>query len=220
MANDRLIDLSWQLSATTPVYPGDPAFRLEDQVVAAEAMGFNLKVLYTGMHVGTHADAPRHYYENGIGAAAVSLESMVGRTVLLPVEPHNGIVRTADLEKAWEGLGERQPRILVSTGFSSHFGQPDYFTDYPGFEPTLAAFLKARGAVLFGIDLPSVKYGAADNASAHADLLAAGIVIVENLTRLETLPAAFFFAAAMLPLVGSDGSPVRAFAIVDPFLDI
>ncbi len=214
MAHDRLIDLSWPLSPITPVYPGDPVFQVKDHVVAASAAGFNLKTVHTGMHIGTHADAPRHYYRDGIGAAAVALESMVGRAVLLRVEPQNGIVRTADLEKAWKGLCEKQPRILISTGFSSHFGQPDYFTDHPGFEPSLSAFLKARGAVLFGIDLPSVKYGTVDNAGAHADLLAAGIVIVENLAHLESLPPAFSFAAAMLPIEGCDGSPVRAYAIV------
>ena len=47
------------------------------------------------------------------------------------------------------------------------------------------------------------------------DLLDAGIISYERLTNLAALPAAFIFYGMPLNLRGGDGSPVRAFAVVE-----
>ncbi|MFA5006975.1 MAG: cyclase family protein [Candidatus Izemoplasmatales bacterium] len=211
--NEQLVDLTRPLSEQTPVYPGDPSFRV---AVAHEAgdVGFRLAQVTTGLHVGTHLDAPRHFFAAGSGVDGIAIAKTVGRANLIRVTPHDGIVRTADLAAAWERLCERTPRLLVSTGWERRFGETDFFTGHPGFEPSLFAFLKERDIVLLGVDMPSVKYGKSDNAACHSDLLGAGIVVVETLCALEGLPPAFFLSCAPLPLVGLDGSPVRAYAIV------
>ena len=46
-------------------------------------------------------------------------------------------------------------------------------------------------------------------------LLAAGIISFEGLANLERLPASFQFYGMPLNIRGGDGSPVRAFAVVD-----
>ena len=212
MPPEVIVDLTRTLSESTPVYPGDPAFRTED-ALSAGAVGFRLKRIATGLHVGTHLDAPRHYFAEGAGVDGIPLEKTVGRAVLIRVTPADGIVRTADLSAAWSALPERAPRLLVSTGWEDRFGDPGFFTAHPGFEPSLFAFLRERGIVLFGVDTPSVKYGSSDNAACHADLLGAGIVVVESLANLGALPPAFFLSCAPLPFAGLDGSPVRAYAI-------
>jgi len=213
MKNEHIVDLTRVLSQATPVYPGDPPFLTSD-ALAHDPVGFNLKTVTTAMHVGTHLDAPRHYFAKGDGVDRIPLESCVGPAVLLKVAPVGGIVRTADLETAWNRLSVKRPRVLLSTGWEKTFGDPAYFASHPGFEPSLFPFLKKNGVVLFGVDMPSVKYGASDNASCHADLLGAKIVIVESLWNLEHLPDAFFLSAAPLRLEGVDGSPIRAYAIV------
>lgn len=213
MKNKEIVDLTRVLSHATPVYPGDPPFQTSDALVHAP-VGFNLKTVTTAMHVGTHLDAPRHYFAKGDGVDLIPLEACVGRAVLLKVVPIDGIVRTADLEDAWNRLSVKRPRVLLSTGWESTFGDPAYFASHPGFEPSLFAFLKERGVVLLGVDMPSVKYGASDNATCHADLLGAKIVIVESLWNLGSLPDEFFLSAAPLKMEGIDGSPIRAYAIV------
>jgi arylformamidase len=210
----RIVDLTRILSSSTPVYPGDPAFIAEDAVLH-QPTGFNLKRIATGLHVGTHVDAPRHYYADGSGVEAIPLAACVGRAVRIAVEPREGIVRTADVVSAWKRLSERAPRLLVHTGFGPAFGSPAFFTEYPGFEPSLFDFLKENGIVLLGLDLPSVKYGMDDGASAHADLLGAGIVVLETLAGTDLLPDVFFLSAAPIPYAGADGSPVRAYAVLD-----
>jgi kynurenine formamidase len=213
MRNKEIVDLTRVLSQATPVYPGDPPFQTSD-ALAHDPVGFNLKTVTTSMHVGTHLDAPRHYFAKGDGVDLIPLDACVGRAVVLKVVPVDGIVRTADLEDAWNRLSVKRPRVLLSTGWETTFGTPAYFSSHPGFEPSLFSFLKKHGVVLFGVDMPSVKYGASDNASCHADLLGAKIVIVETLWNLAHLPEEFFLSAAPLKLEGVDGSPIRAYAIV------
>ncbi|OHE42284.1 MAG: hypothetical protein A2Y16_05840 [Tenericutes bacterium GWF2_57_13] len=214
MKNKKIVDLSRLLSPTTPVYPGDPPFQTVDALFH-DPVGFNLKTVTTAMHVGTHLDAPRHYFAKGDGVDRIPLGTCVGRAVRLKVTPVDGIIRTADLLMAWERLPVKQPRVLLSTGWETTFGRLEYFTAHPGFEPSLFSFLKNNGVVLFGVDMPSVKYGASDNAGCHADLLGVKIVIVESLQNLALLPNEFFLSAAPLPIEGIDGSPIRAYAIVD-----
>ncbi|MCK7485282.1 MAG: cyclase family protein [Bacillus subtilis] len=214
MTAKGIVDLSRLLSPATPVYPGDPPFATSD-ALRNDPVGFNLKTVTTAMHVGTHLDAPRHYFAKGDGVDRIPLSACVGRAVLLKVTPVEGIVRTADLIAAWERTPVKRPRLLLSTGWETTFGSPTYFTSHPGFEPSLFPFLKDRGVVLLGVDMPSVKYGSADNASCHADLLGAKIVIVESLQNLSLLPDEFFLSAAPLKMDGIDGSPIRAYAIVD-----
>jgi kynurenine formamidase len=49
----------------------------------------------------------------------------------------------------------------------------------------------------------------------HTILLGAGLIIVENLTNLQAVPApTFLFAAFPIKIRDADGSPVRAVAIV------
>ncbi len=47
------------------------------------------------------------------------------------------------------------------------------------------------------------------------DLLKASIISFENLTNLEILPDEFMFYGAPLKIKGGEGSPVRAFAVID-----
>ena len=52
--------------------------------------------------------------------------------------------------------------------------------------------------------------------SVHETLLGAGILVVEGLCNLAELPQeGFTFYAMPLKLKGRDGSPIRAFAVVD-----
>ncbi|MDP3179164.1 MAG: hypothetical protein Q8M76_14750, partial [Spirochaetaceae bacterium] len=49
----------------------------------------------------------------------------------------------------------------------------------------------------------------------HLTLFRAGMVIVENLTNLDSLgPNGFVFSCLPLAITGGDGSPVRAVALV------
>jgi kynurenine formamidase len=100
----------------------------------------------------------------------------------------------------------------LQTGWSKHWDSPSYFTDHPTLAADAAQFLVECGVQLTAVDMPSV-----DRAPypAHRILLGAGVLIVENLTNLDVIGASEFQLIVLpLKLVGRDGSPVRAVAVV------
>ena len=101
---------------------------------------------------------------------------------------------------------------MLYTGWSRHWGSPCYFRDYPCLSADAAQFLVDCGIALAGVDMPSV-----DRAPypAHKVLLGAGVLIVENLANVEAISAEEFQLVVLpLKLVGREGSPVRAVAMV------
>jgi len=78
--------------------------------------------------------------------------------------------------------------------------------------PNKTLRVAVTGCGLIGVDTPSVDR---PPYPAHLAILGADVLIVENLTNLDTLPAEFELVATSLKIVGRDGSPVRAVAIVD-----
>ncbi|HOW37485.1 MAG TPA: cyclase family protein [Candidatus Izemoplasmatales bacterium] len=211
MKEMRWIDLSRELSDGMPVYPGDPGVRMETLRTVARDQ-YHMESLSACMHAGTHLDAPKHFLETGGDVTTIPLEITAGPANFLSVLPQGGILRTADLRSAFATLKDKHPRLILSVGWDKHWGMPEYFTDYPGFEPDFGAFLTENGIVLFGWDAPSVKYGSSDQRAAHRDLLGRKIVILEGLVGLNRLPDSFFLVAMPLKLRGGDGSLVRAAA--------
>ena len=101
-------------------------------------------------------------------------------------------------------------KIVLRTGWSSHWGHADYFVDYPVLAEPAAIWLVDRGIHLIGVDTPSVDR---EPNLAHYAILGAHAVIVENLTALESIDRDLFELIVLpLPLRGLEGSPVRAIA--------
>ena len=72
-----VLDITRELT-NAPVYPGDPAPRLEAVSRMAYGDSCNLSVLHACLHNGTHMDAPRHFVPDGADAAEIPLERCVG----------------------------------------------------------------------------------------------------------------------------------------------
>jgi len=68
-----------------------------------------------------------------------------------------------------------------------------------------------------GIDAPSIDLGLDSKFSVHRILAKNNILIVENLANLDKINSAnFHLVIAPLKLKNATGSPVRAFAFVEP----
>src|SRR5262249_19990915 len=85
---------------------------------------------------------------------------------------------------------------------------------WPALDEAACELLVERGAGLVGFDAPSA--GAFDDvATAHRLLLAANLVLVENLPGLGALPPrGATFAFLPLKLAGGSGAPGRAIALL------
>lgn len=219
-----MVDLSVPLDASTQVYPGDPVPMFEPHATIARD-GYNLLRLSLGSQTGTHVDAPYHVRETGARLHEVPLERFVGRGVLVDAR---GLAPRAPI--TWdlvEPVAERLDRdvvVLLHTGWSRHYGSPDYF-DHPYLDPAACGRLLEAGVRTIGIDAPSPDPSSPEQSSpeqsspgaglpVHGLVARAGGVIAENLRNLDQLdwpdPTVLLLPLA---LRDGDGAPVRAVAV-------
>lgn len=198
----KIVDLTKTLSEQTEVYAGDPPFA-RSLIMRLPGDMCNVSRMELCLHTGTHADAPFHFIENGDTVDMLSLEHFAGRAYAAHIEAEDGIIKTDDIREALTCLDGERIFIL----YSGHEG----FDDIPVFENEIGTLLASYGIITFASDLPSVEPAEA----MHLDLLGRGIVIIEALTALGSLPEKhIFFSAAPLKIKDGDGAPLRAFAFV------
>ena len=212
-----MIDLSVPVDAGTVVYPGDPVPRFEVHSTI-ERDGFNLLSVQMGSQSGTHLDAPYHFEPDGPRIDELPMESFVGPGV---------IVDATDLgpreEIEWrhvEPVADRiEPGVIVllRTGWSRHYGQPEYF-EHPFLGADACRRMLELGARTFCIDAINIDETPDDDHPgvgfpSHHLISSAPGVIGENF-RLEDLPAGnFLVSCTPIRFTGADGGPVRAVAI-------
>jgi len=104
------------------------------------------------------------------------------------------------------------PRLLLKTGSVPAAGDgPTAFPEsFSALSPELAHALGAAGALLVGLDTPSVDPFDSTDLAAHHALVAGGVVNLEGLVLEEVPPGLYELIALPLRLVGLDASPVRA----------
>lgn len=200
----RLIDLSHNITAQTPVYPGDPPVELQ-RLASVQRDGYAMWQLSACMHAGTHVDAPMHFLDDGRPIGAYALDSFCAPGVLLDVRGQARI----DMRAAYEALALDGAAVLLWTGSERAYGTGAYYDAHPEVTCALARFLVQAGVKIVGMDMPSP-----DRApfTAHRILLEGGVFLVENLKNLSLAEQAGAFEFFALPLkISAEASLVRAF---------
>jgi arylformamidase len=202
-ASPDLIDVSRPLSAATACWPGDVPFTFRLGWTIAAGASVNVGAMETSVHTATHCDAPFHFDNAGATVDRLPLDLFIGPAWVVDVrgrprwrEPLDGL----DFAET--------PRVLFRTG-----GWPDTarFPDaIPVMEPDLPDWLGDRGVRLVGVDLPSVDPLDSKTLDRHHVLGRRGITIVEGLWLADVAEGRYELLAAPLPILGADGSPLRA----------
>ncbi len=201
----RIFDVTVPLSATVPVFPGDPRFHMEFSHRIADGAPYNVARVTMGAHAGTHVDAPYHFLADGKTVEQLPLEILMGKCRVIELGAREKIER-ADLES--QDLRD-DLRVLLKTRMSGQLKNREFQEDFVYLTPDAAQYLVQAGIKLVGIDYLSVeKFGSVDFAAHHA-LLGAGVVIVEGLDLSEVEPGEYDMTCLPLRLVGADGSPAR-----------
>jgi len=196
-----MIDITRELSAGHPVWPGDTPFTVE-QVASIEAgSSANVLQLRTTTHLGTHVDAPWHYAADGGRLRTVGLDVLVGEALVLDA-PGEGPVSVDALP-----AGPLPPRVLLRTGQDERW---EAFPDYRRLSPALIDELARRGVRLLGTDAPSIDALDSADLPAHKACYRAGIVIVEGLELSRVAPGRYRLICLPLRIPHADASPVRA----------
>jgi arylformamidase len=211
-----LVDLSYPLSDDIPLFSGTSPIAIEvlertDDPPSKGRRSLNVSRFSITVHTGTHMDAPFHFFDSGLTIDQIPLDQCVGPAFLVDL---SNASKGAEIDlQDMPGLRDklrRARKIVLKTGWAQQWGTTAYFTDHPRLSEEAAEFLVECGVHLVGVDMPSVDR---PPFPAHLCLLGSGVVIVENLTNLDSIKSEEFNLTVLpLRLVGRDGSPVRAIA--------
>jgi len=200
-------DITQPIWAGMPVWPGDPAVRLEAVLLREAGDAVNLTRLTLGVHTATHADAPRHLLDQGAGAEALPLTSLVGPCWVADASASDEITMAQ--------LASLVPpdcrRLLLRTLPRSEVGETPLC--WGALSAEAAAWLVERGLLLLGSDAPSVDRPEAGAGPVHRALLQAGVVVVEGLALEGIVVGEYDLVCLPLKLCGADGAPARAILI-------
>ncbi|HSX28321.1 MAG TPA: cyclase family protein [Candidatus Saccharimonadales bacterium] len=199
----KLIDLSVILNQQTPVYPGDPAVKIEP-VGVIERDGWNDHLVSLNTHAGTHIDAPLHMIADGKTLDQIPIEQFAGRGRLVAV---TGEFSLNELQNA---NIQEDDIVLFCTGMSEKYHEPIYFESYPVMSEEIAYYLVERKVKMIGVDAGSVDN--VDGFPIHKILLAGGVLVIENLTNLNQLTDKNFIVYALPIKLDIDGAPARVIA--------
>jgi len=209
----KIIDLTLRFESGKRGVSFKPALTIAEN-------GFNTTDLLIYSHALTHMDAPKHFISGGHAIDTTDLTKCMGPAIVVDVahvQP-NAIISVADVERYADQIIPGC-RVLLRTDWDLHADQDDYRTHFPRIGSDLARWFVERGVWLLGVETPSVasldETRRDELTTVHRILLAADIVIVESLCNLRELPEKVNFIALPLKLHESDGSPVRAVAIVE-----
>ncbi len=208
----RLVDLSLDLYDRAPTFAPDPKTAIVPHM-GVKDMGYNITNLIFSSHLGTHLDAPFHFFDDGRTVEALDVRRGFGPAWVLDFshKGRKGEITPADLEahaaKITPGC-----RLIFRTGWDKEFPQPHYFGEQPYLGPDACRWLVAREVATVALDMPTIM--PADYITVHHILLKPEVLVIEGLRGLDQLRGERVILCALpLRIRGRDGSPCRAMAI-------
>lgn len=199
-----IIDISPLITDQIAIWPGDTPLRRHVLCDINSGSNIDLSSINSTVHIGAHADAPRHYNKQGVTIDAVSLEPYLGTCFVHSVE-NKALIMPSDC-KIPIAMGVK--RVLFKTG---SFPDPNIFNkNFSAFSPEAIETLALAGVVLVGIDTPSVDPFDSKALPAHQKLFDWNIRNLEGLVLSHVVDGIYELIALPLPLSGFDASPVRA----------
>lgn len=192
----QIIDISKDITACE-LYPGDPEVKLEVVSNISNGDSCNLSAIYTGLHNGTHADAPLHFIEGAESIEKADLSVFIGEchVIEVPAGPVTG-------EYVNSYFPTDAKRLLIKSAGKAWFME------------SAAEEIAFSGVKLLGTDALSV--GTQGNqVEPHVALLREKVAILENLELKNVKPGKYFLLAQPLKIGGAEAAPVRAVLLAD-----
>ena len=200
----KIIDLTHLFTKDMPVFPGDEKSSLKDEYdKQSDITHYSVS---TGMHVGTHMDGPLHMVNGGKKLSEIDPQRFIANGHVIDVRGKSEIeAEVLNGKDIKEG-----DCVLFYTGFAKNFRNANYFEDYPVLSEELARRLVKLNIKFIGTDASgpdNVPY------KIHRILLRKEILILENVTNLESLLNISKFEVIALPTkFDAEAAPVRIIA--------
>ncbi len=207
-----IFDVSVPIKTGGVVYPGNPEISITPQQAISQGAGANVSRLDLGSHTGTHVDSPKHFFDDGAGVDALSLEVLIGPARLIAFDDSVMSIGEAEL-RPHDLTGVT--RVLFKTRNSAWLasGTSEFHPDYTYVAPDGAEYLASLGVKLVGVDYLSVEQFHSGHHRTHRTLLERGIIIVEGLLLSSPPDGDYTLYCLPILLTGLDGAPARAVLI-------
>ncbi|MDO5530612.1 cyclase family protein [Sutterella sp.] len=204
MASRRIWDITPPLGKRTPVFPGDTPFQVYWNTRISDGDPSNVSTLTFSPHIGAHADAPLHLDRDAADAAALRLETFIGRCVVIDLSD----------ETSLDAIGPESVDLTMLPSrvlFKTRRQRPWQWTDqFRALKPQLVRDLAAEGVGLIGVDTPSIDPAASTLLVSHRIALSNRMALLENLDLAEVPAGEYELIALPLPIEGVEATPVRA----------
>jgi kynurenine formamidase len=222
----RYIRLSYDVSPSAPVYPGDRKTSVRKAKEIEKGDSCNTFVVTLSNHSGTHVDAPRHFFKTGRPITEYSPGDLVFTKPVIvncpkgPEEP----VCVDDLKGS---VKTGCDALLIRTGFSRYRSGDVrvYCRRNPYLTPRAAGWIRSAYPSIraLGLDLLSIS-SYADRASgreAHKILLEEGgyrggpVLIIEDMYIPKGLKGIDELIVSPLYIEGADSAPCAVTGVMD-----
>ncbi len=226
----KVVDLSWPVHPGIPQWPGDPSVEFET-VASIENDGYFLRRFSMGEHSGTHISAPSSFRAGEPGHEEFSPHDLVRPAIVIDIatqaEADQDYALTMNDVLDWESDHGPVPQgcvTLLRTGWQARWSSPlEYLggdsaeqLHFPGFGLDAARMLlEGRNVAGLGTDTAGAEPGNDSGFSVSRLALANRLIVLENLTNLDLLPATgTLVVIGLLRLDGGSGGPASVTALV------
>ncbi len=228
----EIIDLSQEIYAGMPVFPGLPEVEISVHVTHEEWDGITdsdvvspaVNRMVLGEHTGTHVDALNHMTRANRGQSIDTMPLSLFYTEGICLDlSHKGLrelIEPADLVQALTAAGleirQGDTVLLYTDHYRRAYNTPDW-QNGPGISAAAARWLGGQGIAAFGVEMASPGVRRVSNKEVHTICGEMGFTHYENLINLHLLVGRgrFRFIALPLKIRGGTGSPVRAVAVFE-----
>ena len=201
----KFYDITRTLGKDEICYPGDSPFEATSVSSIKNSDPFNLLYLKFSNHIGTHIDAPRHFFANGRSLDSFSIDHFFMEANVFEIKsdieisekdvfsytfPQNGAV-----------LFKTKNRNLPRNEFQKNY---IYLNDR-----AVQKLIKSQIA-LVGIDYISIDSFYNKSCPVHTMLLGSGIFILEDINLKSVPPGKYQIICLPLNIFNSDAAPFRA----------
>ena len=209
----KIVDLSWEFTADTPIYPGDP----EPSVTVATTLeneGYNLSTLVMGTQTGSHVDAPYHFSNEGATIDQMELDFFLGDAIVVRVTDKKAeeAITMEDIEPYKEQITPGKI-VLFNTNWYKKRGTEEFF-HHPYVNGEVAHYLVEQGVRFIGIDTINADQTGGTEFPVHDLFSEKRLMIRENWAYFDRIDFENpYIIAIQMKVVGCDVSPVREIAV-------
>jgi kynurenine formamidase len=210
----RLVDLSLDIYDKAPTFYPDPKTAVLEHL-KIENLNYNITQLVMSTHLGTHLDAPFHFFDDGVTVENLDVRRGFGPAWVLDFTYKKGgdPITLEDMQPHADKV-IRGSRLIFHTDWDKEFPQKHYFGGQPFLTVEATTWMAQQGVWCVALDTPTTY--PAEYTKSHHSLLNkdAQVLIIEGLRGLERLQSREVILIALpLRIRGRDGSPCRAMAI-------